>query len=194
MTSQSARPASGSITFRTREIDREARRRAHRGDYRHAGRSGLLQQFKARPSAQQQHASGKRQGALEKPGADEFVERIVSADIFAGRQEISSLVEEARGMQSAGITEDILRSAGPHDERTQQLRRHLDRAADRPDWQHLLHGLERCLAAYAATGTRIKVSLEARKVQRNVGRQLHAHDIAGRTANAGRCNVIFWNG
>ena len=94
-------------------------------------------------------------------------------------------------MQSAGITEDILRSAGPHDERTQQLRRHLDRAADRPDWQHLLHGLERCLAAYAATGTRIKVSLEARKVQRNVGRQLHAHDIAGRTANAGRCNVIF---
>jgi hypothetical protein len=71
----------------------EARRGPDRRQDRTARHHRLLHQLEAGSAADQEHAVRDGRGAGEEPGADQFVEGVVEADVPARAQELASRVE-----------------------------------------------------------------------------------------------------
>ena len=86
---------------------------ADRGDDGNARGERLLQQLEAGAPAQEQHAIGQGQPSLHEAVADELVERVVTPDVLAQRQDAPVGVEEPGRVQSAGARERLLPVAQP---------------------------------------------------------------------------------
>src|SRR5215470_19714352 len=160
-----------------RQFGCEARRRANGGENRDAGGHGLLYQLVTGAPADENQVLGQRHRTREHPGADEFVEGVVAADVFADVQQATLLIEEGGRVQTAGAVEDRLRPAqrigqGMNDRSRYRVavghRRLLDSC----------QGFERLLAAQTAGRGREETARQLLRIHADGGRQLDADDIA----------------
>ena len=93
------------------EFDGEARRGGNGREDGDSGGEGFLGDFEAAPATDQQDVAGEREMALKKRPADDFVDRVVAADVFADFEKTALGVEERGGMETASAAEDGLLGA-----------------------------------------------------------------------------------
>lgn len=90
------------------EFDGEAGGSAHGADELDAGHGGFLEELEARASAEEQDAVVQWDVAGAQRVAEEFVERVVAADVFAVGEERAGSVEPAGGVDATGEAEGAL--------------------------------------------------------------------------------------
>ncbi len=129
----------------------QARGRTDGGEHRDSRHRGLLHQFKTRAAADHQDGFVKRDHVFQKCPTDQFINRVVPADILADREQFAFGVEEPRGVETTRAVERRLRGSQPFGEtengRWIQNRRRMRRPKARGDADRL----QRRLAAHAAT-------------------------------------------
>ncbi len=177
------------------ELDRKARGRGDRGEDGQAGGEGLLDDLKAAATAHQQEMLRKRQHALKQRCANDLVDGVVAAYIFAEQEETAVGVEECGGVQSTGLAEDGLRGAKLAGQCADHFRAH-GKARTRSAQAALTDGVDRGLAADAATGGGEEVALhlsgiEFAVAQFDFNRVVFAAALRGLGAEAGELAEIF---
>ena len=90
------------------QLDRQARRRRHRGDERHAGQPRLLQDLERGAAADEQQRVAGRQPAGQQPPADDLVDGVVPPDVLGGVDDVAVERAQRGGVQAAGGGERLL--------------------------------------------------------------------------------------
>ncbi len=146
------------------------------GDEGNAGHDGFLNQFETRAAREKKNSTVKGEGIFHELMADELVEGVVAADVFAEGEELSALVEEGGGVEAAGAVEDGLGGAeefgqGVNDFGMDQ------KVIDDGDRAVGAEGFDGGFAADAAGGGGIEMAFEAGHVEIGFGEK----------AQCGRC-------
>jgi hypothetical protein len=121
---------------------------------------------------------------FEKGVAENFVDGVVAADVFARDEEFAGGGEESCGVEAAGGIECFLRRPKFGREREQNGERNFERLFD--GCELLVDGFDGSFAAEAATGGAENVAGEAREIESDVGREENVEDVAGESG--------FWRG
>ncbi len=88
-----------------RGFDGQAGGRADGGQDRDAGHEGFLHKLEAGAAAHEDETVLERHMARENFGADQFVDGVMAADVFAQELEIALRIEKRGGVQPAGSFE-----------------------------------------------------------------------------------------
>lgn len=99
----------------------EAGGRSYCGYYSDAGCGGLLDELEAGASAKNEDGICFRETIAQKAVADEFVEGIVTSDVFAEDDDLAGVIEESGGVEAARGIEDILARAEALGELEQEI-------------------------------------------------------------------------
>ena len=137
-------------------MDGETRRRADGCNHGNARHHCFLNQLKAGASAEHQNAFVERQASIEERRADQFVDRVVAADILTHHFEIAGRIEQRRAVEPSRVFEDGLRGAQLFGKAVN------DFTAHRQMGQHCAAGgverIDRCFSANAAARCGVEIS------------------------------------
>lgn len=158
----------------------EARGGADRNEHGDAGGEGLLHQLEAGAAADDEDRSREKSIPAQELGADDLVHGIVTADILADDDGAAFGREQAGGMEPAGVLKSILGLAQAVGKGADDVLMRLP--PDRREFRKHVEpeGFHRGLAADAATGGGVAISLEAFEIKRNAGAQLDADAVLQR--------------
>lgn len=159
------------------EFDGEAGGRTDGYYYSYASHRGLLQQFKTGAAAQQKNRGRERQCVAGCIVADDLVEGVVAADIFAQDRELCVAVEQGCGVQSTGGIKNILvfKEAG-----WQCIDRPgIDRGFFGWIWRRalLVNGFDGTFAADTAARRRVEVTLKFGRIEGDVVVECNGYSI-----------------
>src|SRR3954470_20947656 len=154
-----------------RQLDRETRRRADRGDDRDAGHECLLHQLEAHAAAHHEYSLICWQPPREQLDTDDLVERVMTADVLAQRHQSAIEIEQGRRMKSARGVESWLRATKTLRQSANQ--RHLDDRFGRPQRVAGCRAERRSrgLAAHPAARARERMPLYTREIDRQSRRK-----------------------
>ncbi len=145
------------------ELDRERRRRRDRGEDRDAGHRRLLHKLEAGPPRDLQHRTAQRETALLQRPADDLVDRVMASDVFPQHEQLAGpCIEQACGVQTAGLVEGVLMGAQRVRKRHEGGGIHGRRVSGDVVRRHGAHRLDRRLAAHAARAGRVEAAVAPR--------------------------------
>ena len=137
------------------EVNGQARWCSHCRDKSYPRHGRFLDQFKGNPAAQQKDVIAQRDviccvGGGQHEMTDEFVERVVSANVFGGVNEFSAQIKECAAVNSARLVK--VRLLGPQDigEGIEYIRLNFPLGFGQFDVALLFHGFHGCFAAHTA--------------------------------------------
>jgi len=91
-----------------REIDREAGRGRYGDHDRNATAERFLQDLEGGATAHDEDCFVERKQGIEQCVAEDFIDGVVAADVFANHDGLAILFEESRGMEAARAVERLL--------------------------------------------------------------------------------------
>ena len=133
------------------EIDGEAGGGGDGGGDGDAGGEGFLHDFERGASADEEDVVGERKFLIQESPAEDFIDGVMAADIFAHNEEVSAEVEEGGGVEAAGFFEGGLCGADFAGEGADDFGREWRRVGD--GREILVNGFDGGFAAEAAART-----------------------------------------
>ena len=168
-----------------RQLHRQARGRSDRRQHRNPRDRRLLHELEAGPPADEQNRIAQRRPPRQELRADQLIERIMPADVFADAVQMPCRIEESRRVKAAGPIEPGL----GRPQRVRQLAKdkRIERRPTlfRPRRQRHANRLDRRLAADAAAGCGIEVPLQPTEIDGDLGPQIDADHVVVDFVDAG---------